>query len=437
MPCVRVSGPMGYPVRDDGGEGGLRAPQLGRPGASRPVVRLPQYRRSVGANAELEGHFLVLVRPARAHQPSRGDGGHLSAETPLPGTVEKCTNSDRSGLSSCCRRLGEARSSSWRPNRLLCQMCGWALAGGFFLDYLWLPTWSKPADAPSRCAGLEDWRPKLPEYPMPWEERIAPEAQREINALLTASCCLQDGGRGKEAAPPPWRRWGATPTSLTCPPVELLPPPGKGGLFLEIFAGAGVWAKAIEKKRDCGCLPAIDLVEGPWHLDLRDDDAVLLLSSWIRHCRLRWVHFGTPCSTFSCALRGATCLRSKCDALGDERLQEGAQRQRHGACNCEIDSRMHTERHRLVLGEPAIVAAVGLPRSTCPDRRAHSRRPGLVPVRRALPWGRVVVSKNHTHHDERAGLPGPLEMVPRRPRAPTSSRAIFRPGDRNVAILHK
>lgn len=118
-----------------------------------------------------------------------------------------------------------------------------------------------------------------------------------------------------EQEEPPWRSRGDERANELHLPLVLLPPQGKGGLFLEVFAGKAVLTRAVQKRHGRVCLPAIDLFEGLWKLDLPDTPSVSVLSSWIH---LRWVHFGTPCSSFSCAVRKSSRREVEYVAIGDE-----------------------------------------------------------------------------------------------------------------------
>lgn len=143
-------------------------------------------------------------------------------------------------------------------------------------------------------------------------------------------------------------------------PLGQLPPRGKSGLFLEIFAGKGVLTRAVQHAHGLVCLPAIDLITGPWKLDLRDPRSVDVLSHWITRQRLRWVHFGTPCSSFSCALRRSTRRDSDYGVIGDERdpkVVSGNGTARATAAPIEVCQNNHS----MVLGEPTCVCPLEVP----------------------------------------------------------------------------
>ena len=64
-------------------------------------------------------------------------------------------------------------------------------------------------------------------------------------------------------------------------------------------------------------LPGVDIVEGPLKWDLLNEGVVRRIFKIIRERDGRYVHFGTPCISFSMALRGAARTRSKANILGD------------------------------------------------------------------------------------------------------------------------
>ena len=76
----------------------------------------------------------------------------------------------------------------------------------------------------------------------------------------------------------------------------------RGGVFLEIFSGSGRFTNAVDTKGG-GVLTGIDFLQGPHH-DLRRRTTQLVVLSWIRSGRVRYVHLGTPCTVFSPARHG-------------------------------------------------------------------------------------------------------------------------------------
>ena len=61
--------------------------------------------------------------------------------------------------------LSKGRSSSRRIKYLLKKVAALCLCYGFQFDVVWVPTWSNPADAPSRVQLLSAWRNALPKLP--------------------------------------------------------------------------------------------------------------------------------------------------------------------------------------------------------------------------------------------------------------------------------
>ena len=84
----------------------------------------------------------------------------------------------------------------------------------------------------------------------------------------------------------------------------------------EIFAGKGALSLWLERA-GLKVLPGVDTVEGPWHWDLSSESVLKRVFQHIRQHGIRYVHLGTPCSSFSMALRGAARTRSKANPLGD------------------------------------------------------------------------------------------------------------------------
>ena len=63
--------------------------------------------------------------------------------------------------------VSKGRSSSRKINFLLRKLGFWCLAYGIALEIVCVPTWAKPADAPSRNKPIEDWHASLPKLPRP------------------------------------------------------------------------------------------------------------------------------------------------------------------------------------------------------------------------------------------------------------------------------
>ena len=89
----------------------------------------------------------------------------------------------------------------------------------------------------------------------------------------------------------------------------------KGGAFLEVFCGLGRLTTAF-KKMKCRALDGIDLHYGPRKLDMTNDQSYMELKREILTKDIAYVHFGTPCTTFSSALRGRARKRSVACPMG-------------------------------------------------------------------------------------------------------------------------
>jgi hypothetical protein len=72
------------------------------------------------------------------------------------------------------------------------------------------------------------------------------------------------------------------------------------------------------RRAGCIALPAVDLVKGPRRFDLCDDVVYEAIKREIIEKRVRYLHLGTPCTTFSSALRGRARKRSVRDPVGPE-----------------------------------------------------------------------------------------------------------------------
>jgi len=372
----------------------------------------------------------------------------------------------------CVGALGKGRSSSRRLNHVLRRMAAVGLAAGISLDVVWIPTWSNPADAPSRGSSLYVWRSGVPDVPsLDLLRRTADEASRDMwERILGPSPAMpcwdpeyfvffpmpppiaeaSDVGRvhanasrppdadlrslpkppgshteppeasrrppgslperpgaifkggtplGREplsdsesesasrhsGAPPPEIAWVATvsesesagdvlqprsPPPSAPPQLEprhletaVLPPlpkgaalvctpcpdarvtkrgprltrrerrgeqryvrhilrrPGRvydaGGPFLEVFAGTGRLTEAF-RRVGCPALDAIDLFKGPRRIDLCNPASFKAVQQEVATKRVRYLHMGTPCTSFSSALRGAARKRSVRDPVGPE-----------------------------------------------------------------------------------------------------------------------
>ena len=108
----------------------------------------------------------------------------------------------------------------------------------------------------------------------------------------------------------PWERIEQQDLAKLDFPVGLQLGPCRRGCFLELFCGSGQLSAAIKQHTGAMVLPGVDLSFGPWKIDLSQDPHVRLIKSWLRSGDIRYVHMGTPCTSFSQALRGDARKRS-------------------------------------------------------------------------------------------------------------------------------
>jgi hypothetical protein len=161
--------------------------------------------------------------------------------------------------------LGKGRSSSTRLNAILRSMLGWQVLLGVDLAVCWISTTENIADDPSRDVPLRP--PVLPS---------SPEAARLIRPEITGS------------------RYKAKP--------------GAGAIFsvLEVFSGCGRLSLALQ---NCGFMvaPAMDAFpqKGTYvaEHDILNDVAYFSLWSQIKAGHFHYVHFGIPCTSWSCFQR--------------------------------------------------------------------------------------------------------------------------------------
>ena len=92
--------------------------------------------------------------------------------------------------------------------------------------------------------------------------------------------------------------------------------------MLEVFSGSGHLTVAVRRLHPGACLPGVDLNYGPMKIDLADGVAVDGMLHFFGCGIITYVHFGTPCSSFSSALRGAARVRSASCPGGDESVQK-------------------------------------------------------------------------------------------------------------------
>ena len=88
--------------------------------------------------------------------------------------------------------------------------------------------------------------------------------------------------------------WAQVPAA---PTAEMLSRPW----FLEVFSGKA-WLTRAMRRRGWGILPPIDIVlEGDVAAvaDVTDPQLRAKIETWLRSGCVKFVHFGTPCTTFS------------------------------------------------------------------------------------------------------------------------------------------
>ena len=94
----------------------------------------------------------------------------------------------------------------------------------------------------------------------------------------------------------PWASWDDVPKDAALVA-------SKGMFFLKIFAGTGGVAAAM-KQLGVPCLPPIDIVaegEVSSARDVQDEEFWTFIKELIHRGSVRFLHLGTPCSTFSAA----------------------------------------------------------------------------------------------------------------------------------------
>ena len=199
---------------------------------------------------------------------------------------------------------------------------------------LWRP--GQPLDSPLR---LEPRYPHPPAQSSSWPARPHP--------ALSAPCPTRPHPAQHDASPARPLLAGASPAgphqavSVSCPAqpglvVGLPDPPsppaqpavGRGPLLRasaapgqvisvwEVFSGKASLTLHLGKTDLC-TLPGVDVVDGPLHWDLTNEGVMKRVFKWIRDKNIQYVHLGTPCTSFSMALRGAARTRSKSNVLGD------------------------------------------------------------------------------------------------------------------------
>ena len=220
----------------------------------------------------------------------------------------------------------KGRSGSRVLNKVLRQLAAICLAHNFYCELVWIPTWANPADAPSRNAPLSDWILKAKPY---WEATANEFLQRgEVVSPYTTF-------EGIETTFPSWpvETQNTEQSDFTEPQkieqvsaslahhvgTDVLakkritviqkpnskrpprPPRKRSFRCLELFAGKGGLGKALSRFGF-----KVDDVElfGPSGEYRSSHDITLpAVFKRIKQAILRrdydYVHFGTPCSSFS------------------------------------------------------------------------------------------------------------------------------------------
>jgi hypothetical protein len=88
-------------------------------------------------------------------------------------------------------------------------------------------------------------------------------------------------------------------------------------IFWELFSGRGGLSAAVVRLGVPAREP-VDLIFGPLQWYLLDDSLFAVIVTAIVEGKARTIHLGTPCASFSMALRGAARKRSKFDVVGPE-----------------------------------------------------------------------------------------------------------------------
>ena len=79
---------------------------------------------------------------------------------------------------------------------------------------------------------------------------------------------------------------------------------------MELFYGCGQLSAAVKQRTGAVVLKGVDLTFGPWKIDLSREPHVELIKSWLRSGHSRYLHMGTPCTSFLQVLRGDATKRS-------------------------------------------------------------------------------------------------------------------------------
>jgi hypothetical protein len=246
----------------------------------------------------------------------------------------------------CVGAVAKGRSSSRALNAVLRRMASMLLEQGNLLEVVWVATWANPGDPPSRGTSLSKWMANLPQLPFMNDllaARFVNEGTEEglrhlrwlenaVGEILLATLAEQKSAlpetRGEPApaevvgdeAPRALRRMAVRDPGVRALWRAVLRSRSneRGGRMLEVFAGSGHLTTAVRRAHPGACLPGVDLLCGPLKIDLTDVNAVEELLQLLSVGAIPYVHFGTPCSSFSSALRGPARLRSGASPAGDE-----------------------------------------------------------------------------------------------------------------------
>ena len=94
-----------------------------------------------------------------------------------------------------------------------------------------------------------------------------------------------------------WRSWEDVPEEVPQDMLHLK-------FFVEAFACKAHLTRAVRRKGKFAVLPPIEVdmsEEVPNPADLLHPDVRRKLEAWLRAGVIKWVHFGTPCTSFSIA----------------------------------------------------------------------------------------------------------------------------------------
>ena len=268
--------------------------------------------------------------------------------------------------------VSKGRSSSRRVNFWLRKIAGVCLSYGLTVDLVWVPTKANPADAPSRQVSLDQWWAEVaelqqstdvkpPEAPLP-ASQATDKATREVVLLAPPypSASLPEppaaptsSAADQLAATRPVRGRHADENNINGDIPNIINSNFNDNIpnninnikvnnikmnnhastvstplvrsctaqphVWELFCGKGSLTAQLTRA-GLRTLSGVDLVEGPWKWNLADEGILRRVFKLIRDKNIQYVHLGTPCSSFSMALRGAARTRTTENILGDPNL---------------------------------------------------------------------------------------------------------------------